>query len=102
MFSKLKKKNAFIIALEFAIIIFVIIGISYAAYSFTTNFNLKTVELGIDTEVYGDTSIDSDNIKLIPILDSDVIENHNNVLKINFKVRGNKNNVVNNIIYDRL
>lgn len=100
MLNRLKKQNAFVIVLEFAIIIFVVIGISYAAYSFSSNFKLKTVELGIDTEVYGDTSIDSDNIKLVPILDSEVVNNQSNVLKINFKVRGNENNVVNNIIYD--
>lgn len=100
MLNILKKQNAFVIAIEFAIVIFVIVGISYAAYSFGSNFKLKTVELGIDTSVYGDTSIDSDNIKLIPILDSEVESNQSNVLKINFKVRGNENNVVNNIIYD--
>lgn len=100
MIERLKKQNAFIIVLEFSLIILVIIGISYAAYNFRHNFNLKTINLGIDTDVYGDTKIDSDNIKLVPILDQKVDINQSNVLKIPFKVRGNKDNVVNNIIYD--
>ena len=100
MLNKLKKQNAFIIVLEFAIISFIVIGLSYALYNFSNNFNLKTVELGIDTDIYGDTKVDSANIKLLPILDSEVSTNQNNVLKIKFKVRGNKKNVVNNIIYD--
>jgi len=100
MLDKLKKQNALVIALEFAMIAFVIIGISYALYSFNNNFKLKTVELGIDTEVFGTSDIDSDNIKLLPILDNEVSTNETNVLKINFKVRGNSNNIINNIIYD--
>lgn len=100
MIEKLKKQNAFIIVFEFAIISLIIIGISYAIYNFSNNFKLKTIELAIDTDIYGDTNIDSDDIKLLPILDNEVNTNNNNVLKINFKVRGNKNNLVNNIIYD--
>ena len=100
MIEKLKKQNFFVIFLEVALIIFVVIGITYAVYNLSNNLNLKTSELGIDTDIYGDTSIDSDNIKLIPMKDSEVSTNNSNVLKINFKVRGNKNNIANNIIYD--
>lgn len=100
MIDKLKKQNAFVIVLEFALIILVVIGITYALYSYSNRFNVKTEKIGIDEDIYGDTSIDSDSIKLIPINDKDIYTNNDNVLTIKFKVRGSKENVVNNIIYD--
>ena len=100
MIDKLKKQNAFVIVLEFALIILIVIGITYAAYSYSNSFNVKTEKIGIDEDIYGDTSVDSDSIKLIPINDKDIYTNNDNVLTIKFKVRGSKENVVNNIIYD--
>ena len=100
MIDKLKKQNAFVIVLEFALIILVVIGITYAAYSYSNRFSVKTEKIEIDEDIYGDTSIDSDSIKLIPINDKDIYNNNDNVLTIKFKVRGSKENVVNNIIYD--
>jgi hypothetical protein len=100
MLDKIKKQNIFVIALEFAMIVLVIVGITYAIYYYGNNFNLKTGDLGIDTDIYGDTVIDSDNIVLTPIVDSTIDNNDTNVLKIDFNVRGSKENVVSNIIYD--
>lgn len=100
MLDKLKKQNAIVLLLELALIILVVIGITYAIYNYSNNFVLKTGNLAIDTSVYGDTTIDTDNIKLEPILDKEVVSNQSNVLKIKFNVRGSEDNVVNNIIYD--
>ena len=72
MIDKLKKQNAFVIVLEFALIILIVIGITYAAYSYSNSFNVKTEKIGIDEDIYGDTSVDSDSIKLIPINDKDI------------------------------
>jgi len=100
MIKRLKKQNIVIIIIEFLIIICAVMGITYAIYNYSNRFKLKTIELGIDTKIYGSTSLDSDNIKLIPINDNEVLDNDFNVLKINFKVRGSENNITNNIIYD--
>ena len=100
MFSKLNKKNVFVIIIEVLIVIAVLASITYAIYNVSSNVLLRTKKIGIDTDIYGDTTINSDNISLIPINDNEVLDNDNNVLKIDFNVRGSKDNLVNNVIYD--
>ena len=100
MISRFKSQNILVIIAEVLIILGVIASITYAIYNISSNILLRTNKLSIDTDIYGDTYIDSDNIKLIPIKDTEVLDNDSNVLKINFNVRGSKDNIINNIIYD--
>ena len=99
MSNKLKTQNVLVILIELVIIIGVVAGITYALYNVSNRLILKTSKLGIDTEIYGDTYIDSSNITLEPIIDSAVADNINNVLRIDFNVMGETNNVK-DIIYD--
>ena len=89
MSNKLKTQNILVILVELLIIIGVVAGITYALYNVNNRLILKTSKLGIDTEVYGDTYIDSSNITLVPIMDKEVANNFNNVLRINFNVFNN-------------
>ena len=75
------------------------LDVFFFLYNVNNRLILKTSKLGIDTEIYGDTVIDSSNITLEPIIDSTVVDNINNVLRINFNVRGETNNVK-DVIYD--
>ena len=100
MFKFFKSKNVIVVIIEVLIIIGILASFTYAIYNISSNLILKTNKISIDTDVFGDTYIDSDNVKLMPINDEDVINNNDNVLRIEFNVRGNENNIVNNVIYD--
>jgi len=94
-----KKK---LIVFTYVIVIFLImLGIAYAYNTSSVAFNADTGVYGIDEDIYGSTTFDSTNLKLSPILDSEVEENVDNVIKIDFKVKGADFNPTNKeIIYD--
>ena len=93
------KENRKYIYLLVAIVI--LIGVTYAIYSVSSLFQATTSNINIDEEAYGNTFFDSSNIDFVPILDSEVEDNVNNIIKINFRVGGAKNNSsVDDIIYD--
>lgn len=87
----------------------ILLGITYALTSSNIAMNVTTASIGIDTTSYGSTSFDSTNLKLYPILDSKVddlltggsTDVTNNVILINFNVKGASTNPTNtSIIYD--
>ena len=87
----------------------ILLGITYALTSANIAMNVTTANIGIDTASYGSTSFDSTNLKLYPILDSKVddlltggsTDVANNVILINFNVKGANTNPTNtSIIYD--
>ena len=81
-----KKK---IVVFTYVIVVFLIVlGIAYAYNTSSLVFNADTGVYGIDEEIYGSTTFNSTNLKLSPILDSKVNEKLENVIKIDFKVRG--------------
>ena len=62
---------------------------------------VKVCKINIDEEAYGNTSFDSSNIDFVPILDSEVEDSIDNIIKITFRVGGARDNSdVDDIIYD--
>ena len=87
------------IAYIYVVVIVVLLsGVTYAlSPPNSVALNLTTGRIGIDEEHYGDTSFDSTNITLTPILDTEVETRLENVIKIDFTVGGaNTNNANNN------
>ena len=84
----------------FSLVLIFIFGITYASQSAFDAFNVSTALVGVDEDAYGDTTFDSSNVNLVPILDSEVESNISNVIRIDFKVGGASNNNNDNIIYD--
>lgn len=79
----------------------IFLGITYAIQNSTSIFKGSTATIKIDEEAYGDTEFDGSNLNLIPILDNEVEISDNKVIRIDFKVGGNKDNTdKNDIIYD--
>lgn len=79
---------------------FFVIAFTYAVKTRgSSNIMLSNI-LRIDEEAYGNTSFDSSNLKLVPILDRDVEFRKNAVIDIEFYVGGNEENNKDNIVYD--
>ncbi len=79
----------------------ILLGITYALQNSSSFFKAQTATIKIDEEAYGVTEFDASNINLIPILDNEVEAKSDNVIKIDFKVGGNKDNSnIEDIIYD--
>lgn len=103
MSMKFKKIDKRIALIYFIVITVLLLGFTYALVNGDITFNVTTAMIGIDESIYGDTTFDSSNLDLKPILDSTVgtSSSENNVMKIEFKVRGaSTNNASDNIIYD--
>ena len=79
----------------------ILIGITYALQNTISPFRGKTASIKIDEEAYGETEFDASNLSFIPILDNEEEEKSDNVIRIDFRVGGDKNNTdKNDIIYD--
>lgn len=89
------------IAYIYVVVIVVLLsGVTYALNPNSVALNITTGLIGIDEEYYGDTTFDSSDITLTPILDTEVETRLENVIKIDFTVGGASTNNANNIIYD--
>lgn len=89
------------IAYIYVVVIVVLLsGITYALSPNSVALNITTGLVGIDEEYYGDTTFDSSDITLTPILDTEVETRLENVIKIDFTVGGASTNNASNIIYD--
>ena len=93
-------KDKKIVIVYVFVVLLLIIGITYALVNSDLLFNLTTGAIAIDDSAYGNTTFDNSNLDMVPILDSEVENKENNVIKINFKVGGNSTNNSKNIIYD--
>lgn len=98
IFLNIKDKK--IVIVYVFVVLLLIIGITYALVNSDLLFNLTTGTISIDDSAYGNTTFDNSNLDMVPILDSEVENKENNVIKINFKVGGNSTNNSKNIIYD--
>ena len=100
MENTIKNKNFMVIAFEVAVIILGIAGITFATSKIIndrTHTVIKTGEYGID--YVGDKSVIATNLE--PISDKTIsINSTENIAKVNFKVRGIKNNNNDNLIYN--
>lgn len=95
--GKLDKKIMFIYII---VIIGIILGITYALSATSLSFGVNTAFIGIDEIAYGSTTFDSSELDFAPILDSDVENNTNNVIRVDFSVGGAEGNNAENAIYD--
>lgn len=94
----MKKIDKRIIIVYIFFIGIILLGITYALTSPDIGFNLTSANIEINYSDNNNGTIDLTNIKLIPILDSGVDNNTDNVIRINFTVSGN--NPPSNAIYD--
>ena len=79
----------------------ILLGITYAIQNSTSIFSGRTATIKIDEDAYGDTEFDTSNLNFIPILDNEVEIKNDNVIRIDFRVGGDKDNTdKNDIIYD--
>ncbi|MBR3161710.1 MAG: hypothetical protein IKF19_03160 [Bacilli bacterium] len=84
-----------------AVAAIILLGITYAIQNSSSIFKGRTATIKIDEEAYGDTEFDNTNIKFIPIKDDEVEISSDNVIRIDFRVGGAKENTdKNDIIYD--
>ena len=82
------------------VIILIGLGFTYAISSANISLGLTTGIVRIDEKAYGNTEFDASNLDLVPILDSEVEKNEENVIKIDFTVGGASTNNNDNVIYD--
>ena len=79
----------------------ILLGITYAIQNSSSLFKGRTATIKIDEDAYGETKFDASSLNLVPILDNEVEIMSNNVIRIDFKVGGDKDNSdKNDIIYD--
>ena len=81
-------------------ILVLLIGVTYALSSASSSLGLTTALIGIDGDAYGSPTFDSSNLDFKPILDTNVEENTDNVIKIDFSVGGADSYNNDNLIYD--
>lgn len=94
-------KDKRIIFLYFITIIFLVIGVTYAISTNSQTFSVTSAVLKIDESIYGSTTFDNSNLEFRPILDSVVESSNDEVISIDFKVRGaSSNNTALQAIYD--
>lgn len=89
-----------ILMIYILVIILIGLGFTYAISSANISLGLTTGIVRIDEKAYGNTEFDASNLDLVPILDSEVEKNEENVIKIDFTVGGASTNNNDNIIYD--
>ena len=95
---KVKNNDKYLILIAGAMIL---LGLTYAIQNSSILFQGQSAIIEIDEEAYGDTAFDSTNLKLIPILDKDVEISSDNVIRIDFRVGGGKDNSLkDDIIYN--
>lgn len=99
--KKMFKDKRFIL-LYIIVVLFLVIGFTYAVTEESLTFNINTATVEVDTNVYGAEDFDASDLELTPILDSEVgtEEKEDNVVKIDFTVGGTENNTNEHIIYD--
>ena len=96
-----KFKSKFVLLLYVVVVLLIITGITYALNYGSVTLGVTTGMYGVDEAIYGATTFNSANLEMIPILDSEVEEKTDNVIKIDFNVRGAQNNPTNrDVIYD--
>lgn len=76
-------------------------GVTYALTNIAPLFQGTTAKINIDAQAFGNPIFDSSNTKLVPILDKNLDDSINNIIKIDFSVAGDKGNTQEKeVIYD--
>lgn len=93
-------KNEKIIMVCIIVIIAFLISRTYAILNGDTLKDMFSEVIAIDEDAYGETKFNSNNLDLVPILDSDVTVREDNVIHISFVVGGSSHNTLDKVIYD--
>ena len=94
------KKNKFIVICFLITIFAFVFGLSYAMNSGQNLSSISGSKINVDEEAFGDLSFNSTQFELVPIFDETVSWENGNVIKLKFLVGGDKENDIDNIIYD--
>ena len=95
----MSKRSIYIIMFILTIFALILGGVYANDYMQTKN-ELKVSKVKIDEEAFGEAVFNSDYYQLKPIMDEKIIENNENVIKFGFRIGGDRENDVDNIIYD--
>ena len=97
LFSDYKKS---IVIGSLIALLFITMFTTYATLTELEYKNVSTELVGIDEEAYGNNVFDNSNLVFSPILDKDVNKINKNVIYIDFRVGGNKENDDEANVYD--
>ena len=94
-----KKNNFTVLVIEVIVVVLAIIGITFAINYLMDNININANTADLAVDYTGDLTLPSTS--LFPISDSSVATNTENVMRVNFTVKGASSNPTNkDIIYD--
>ena len=94
----MNKKNFKVIMFELIVIVLAVVGITLAISYYMNNIAINTSNANVSLDYSGTTTLPT--VSLMPVADSDVSTNTNNVLRVNFSVKGTNANPNKDIIYD--
>ena len=94
----MKNKNIKVIIFEMIVIVLAIVGITLAINYIMNSIGVNTSNANLALDYSGTTTLPT--VNLMPVADSDVSTNTNNVLRVNFSVKGTNTNPNKDIIYD--
>lgn len=94
-----KKNNFTVLVIEVIVVVLAIIGITFAINYLMDNININANTADLAVDYTGNLTLPSTS--LFPISDSSVATNTENVMRVNFTVKGASSNPTNkDIIYD--
>lgn len=99
----MKNRDRRFIGIYIIVFVLLLMGVTYALATNSFHFSTTTAMIGIDEDAYGSTTFDSGNLDFRPIVDATVgtEESENNVIEIDFNVKGASYNDTNDsVIYD--
>ena len=94
----MKNKSFKVIMFEMIVIVLAIVGITLAISYYMNSIDVDTSNANVALDYSGTTTLPT--VNLMPVADSDVSTNTNNVLRVNFSVKGTNANPNKDIIYD--
>ena len=94
----MKNRSFKVIMFEMIVIVLAIVGITLAISYYMNSIDVDTSNANVALDYTGTTTLPT--VNLMPIPDSDVSTNTNNVLRVNFSVKGTNTNPNKDIIYD--
>ena len=94
----MNRKNTKVLIFEMIVIVLAIVGVTLAVSYLMNNISVSTSNANLAVDYTGAATLPT--VSLAPVADSAVSSNTNNVLRINFSVKGTNANPNKDIIYD--
>ena len=94
----MKHKSFKVIMFELIVIVLAVVGITLAISYYMNSIGVDTLNANLALDYTGTATLPT--VNLMPIADTDVRTNTDNVLRVNFSVKGTSANPNKNIIYD--